>query len=67
MQTHITQTHITQLYFHNRADHALCAFIHKLREKYGPLDPDVNEDYRNWLIEQGKLPPDYQPQEVTAQ
>ena len=62
------QAHITQLYYHNRADYALCGFIRKLREKYGPLDPDVNEDYRNWLIAEGKLPPDYQPKprEVTV-
>ncbi|MBQ5545299.1 MAG: hypothetical protein IIU00_06435 [Clostridia bacterium] len=61
------KAHITQLYYYDRADYALCGFIRKLRQKYGPLDPDVNEDYRNWLIEQGKLPPDYQPRspEVT--
>ena len=52
----------------SRIFYPLCGFIRKLREKYGPLDPDVNEDYRKWLIEQGKLPPDYKPKtrEVTA-
>ena len=62
------QAQITQLYFRDRADYALCGFIRKLRETYGPLDPDVNEDYRKWLIAEGKLPPDYKPKtrEVTA-
>ena len=61
------QAHITQISYHNRTDYPLCGPIRQLRAKYGPLDPDVNEDYRKWLIEQGKLPPDYQPKkrEVT--
>lgn len=52
------KSHATELYYHNRSDYALCAFIRKLREKYGPLDPEKNEDYRNWLIEQGILKED---------
>lgn len=47
------QAHITELYYYDVADMKICNFIRKLRERYGPLDPEVNEDYRNWLIEQG--------------
>lgn len=49
------QSHVTELAYVDLADVKICHFIRKLRERYGPLDPDVNEDYRNFLINEGVL------------
>lgn len=43
----------TEIVYADLADVKICNFIRKLRDRYGPLDPEVNEDYRNFLINEG--------------
>lgn len=49
------QPHVTELTYIDLADVKICHFIQKLRERYGTLDPDVNEDYKNFLVKEGVI------------
>lgn len=49
------KAHVNELAYVDLADVKICHFIQKLRERYGPLDPDINEDYRDFLIKEGVI------------
>lgn len=45
-----------EIHFEDYCDHLLCNFINEKLRPLFDLNPDTNEDYRQFLIKEGVLP-----------